>query len=124
MTFQNPSHTVTFYHTTLSSSVTLLGTLRIYNITCAGVYIHILGLFSYQPCPTLCDSMDCSTPGLLVPHQLPEFAQIQVYRIGDAIQPSQRYIRFLLNAPASHSLLHKNTGGRMRTEVNKHSRPS
>ena len=32
-----------------------------------------------QSCLTLCDSMDCSTPGLPVPHQLLEFAQIHVH---------------------------------------------
>ena len=32
--------------------------------------------------------MDCSTPGLSVSHQLPKFAQVHVYCIGDAIQPS------------------------------------
>ena len=32
--------------------------------------------------------MDCSTPGLPVPHHLLEFAQVQVHCIGDAIQPS------------------------------------
>ena len=32
--------------------------------------------------------MDCSTPGLPVHHQLPELAQTQIHRIGDAIQPS------------------------------------
>ena len=37
---------------------------------------------------TLCDPMDCSTPGLPVPHQLLELAQIQVHWVGDAIQPS------------------------------------
>ena len=41
-----------------------------------------------QLCPTLCDSMNCSTPGLPVHHQLPEFTQTHVHRIGDAIQPS------------------------------------
>ena len=41
-----------------------------------------------QLCPTLCDPMDCSTPGLPVHHQLPEFTQIHVHRVGDAIQPS------------------------------------
>ena len=41
-----------------------------------------------QLCPTLCDPMDCSTPGLSVHHQLPELAQTQVHRFGDAIQPS------------------------------------
>ena len=39
-------------------------------------------------CPTLCDPMNRSTPGLPVHHQLPEFTQTQVLRIGDAIQPS------------------------------------
>jgi len=32
--------------------------------------------------------MDCSTPGLPVHHQLPEFTQTHVHRVGDAIQPS------------------------------------
>ena len=41
-----------------------------------------------QSCPTLCDPMDCSTPGLPVHHQLSEFTQTHVHRVGDAIQPS------------------------------------
>jgi len=41
-----------------------------------------------QSCPTLCNPMDCNTSGLPVHYQLPEFTQIQVHRIGDAIQPS------------------------------------
>ena len=41
-----------------------------------------------QSCPTLCDPMSCSTPGLPVHHQLPEFTQTHVHRVGDAIQPS------------------------------------
>ena len=36
----------------------------------------------------LCDPMDCSTPGLPVHHQLPEFTQTHVHYVGDAIQPS------------------------------------
>ena len=40
-----------------------------------------------QSCPTLCDPMDCSTPGLPVHHQLPEFTQTHVHWVGDAIQP-------------------------------------
>ena len=36
----------------------------------------------------LCDSMNCSTPGLPVHHQAPEFTQIHVHGVGDAIQPS------------------------------------
>ena len=39
-------------------------------------------------CPTLCDPMNRSTPGLPVHHQLLEFTQTQVHRVGDAIQPS------------------------------------
>ena len=41
-----------------------------------------------QSCPTLCDPMDCSTPGFPVHHQLPELAQTHVHRVSDAIQPS------------------------------------
>ena len=41
-----------------------------------------------QLCPTLCDPMNRSTPGLPVHHQLPQFTQTHVYRVGDAIQPS------------------------------------
>ena len=37
-------------------------------------------------CPTLCDPMDCSMPGFLVHHQLPEVAQTHVHQVGDAIQ--------------------------------------
>ena len=41
-----------------------------------------------QSCPTLCDPMNHSTPGLAVHHQLLEFTQTHVHCIGDAIQPS------------------------------------
>ena len=44
-----------------------------------------------QSCPTLCNPMDCSTPGLPglpVHHQLPEFTQTHVHWVGDTIQPS------------------------------------
>ena len=41
-----------------------------------------------QSCPTLCDPMNHSTPGLPVHHHLPEFTQTHVHRVGDAIQPS------------------------------------
>ena len=37
---------------------------------------------------SVCDPMDCSAPGLPVHHQLPEFTQTHVRRVGDAIQPS------------------------------------
>ena len=41
-----------------------------------------------QLCPTLCDPMDCSTPGLRVHHHLPEFTQTHVHWVKDATQPS------------------------------------
>ena len=41
-----------------------------------------------QLCPTLCDPMNRSTPGLPVHHQLQEFTQTHVHRVSDAIQPS------------------------------------
>ena len=40
-----------------------------------------------QSCPTLCNPMDCSTPGFPDHHQLPELVQTHVHRVGDAIQP-------------------------------------
>ena len=41
-----------------------------------------------QLCPTLCDPMNRSTPGLPIHHQLLEFTQTHVHRVSDAIQPS------------------------------------
>ena len=41
-----------------------------------------------QSCPTLCDPMNRSTPGLPVHHHLPEFTQTHTHRVSDAIQPS------------------------------------
>ena len=48
-----------------------------------------------QLCPTLCDPMNCSTPGLPGHHQLPEFTQTHVRWVSDAIQPSN-----LLSSPS------------------------
>ena len=41
-----------------------------------------------QSCLTLCDPLNCSTPGLPVHHQLLEFTQTHAHQVGDAIQPS------------------------------------
>ena len=43
-----------------------------------------------------CNPMDCSTPGLLVHHQLPEFTQTHVHWVGDAIQPPHPLVVLLL----------------------------
>ena len=54
-----------------------------------------------QSCLTLCDPMDCSTPGFLVHHQLPELAQTHVHWVGDAFQPS-----YSLLSPSLPALYH------------------
>ena len=52
-----------------------------------------------QSCPTLCDPVDCSTPGFPVHQQLPEFTQTHVHRVGDATQPCHP-----LSSPSSPAL--------------------
>ena len=52
-----------------------------------------------QSCPTLCDPINCSTPGLPVHHQLLEFTQTHVLRVDDAIQPSDSLPSPSLPAP-------------------------
>ena len=49
-----------------------------------------------QPCPTLGNPKDCSTPGFPVHHQLPELTQTHNLRVGDTIQPSHQ-----LSSPSS-----------------------
>ena len=54
--------------------------------------LHFLSSLQFrsvtQLCLTLCNPMDCSTPGFPVLHQLPELTQTHVHRVSDAIQPS------------------------------------
>ena len=57
-----------------------------------------------QSCPTLCDPMNCSTPGLPVHHQLPEFTQTHIHRVSDAIQPSHPLSPLLLLPPVPPSI--------------------
>ena len=54
------------------------------------MFFQIIHQFSSvtQSCPTLSDPMNCSTPGVPVHHQLPEFTQTHVHQVRDAIQPS------------------------------------
>ena len=60
--------------------------------------ITVVGIDSFssvtQSCLTLCDPMDCNTPGFPVHHPLSEPAQTHVHRVSDAIQPS------LLSSPS------------------------
>ena len=59
---------------------------------CVCVCVSILSSVQFssvtQSCPTLCDPMNCSMPGLPVHHKLPEFTQTHVHRVVDANQPS------------------------------------
>ena len=62
----------------------LEGTTKRDTFTCGSVQLSSVT----QLCLTLCNPMDCSTPGFPVHHQLPETTQTHVHHIGDAIQPS------------------------------------
>ena len=61
-------------------SIFTLKTAYIYQCLCCSVS---------KSCLTLCNPMNCSTPGFPVLHYLPEFAQTHVHWVSDAIQPSQ-----------------------------------
>ena len=86
-----------------SKSVTLneLSQFILIHIVYQGIITHLkqslsifLQLYSVpfssvaQSCPTICDPMNHSTPGLPVHHQLLEFTQTHVHQVSDAIQPS------------------------------------
>ena len=58
-----------------------------------------------QSCPTLCNPINHSTPGLPVHHHLPEFIQTHVHRVSDAIQPS--HPRLSLSPPAPNPSQHQ-----------------
>ena len=74
------------------------GCLSIFEMQTPQLFFHERGIYSFfcsglslrsvaQSCQTLCNSMTCSTPGLPVHHQLPEFTQTHGHRVSDAIQP-------------------------------------
>ena len=72
----------------LISCITVICLLQLTNInTLLPSEVHQFSSVA-QSCPTLCDPMDHSTPGLPVHHKLPEFTQTHVHWLGDAIQPS------------------------------------
>ena len=66
----------------------------------AKIFSYIVQFSSVtQLCPTLCNPMNCSMPGLPVHHQPLEFTQTQVHQVGDTIQPS-----YPLSSPSSPAL--------------------
>ena len=72
-------------------------------IICAAITAETTTQFSSvtQSCPALCNPMDCSTPGLPVHQQLPEFTQTHVHWVSDAIQPSHPLLSPSPPAPQS-----------------------
>ena len=56
--------------------------------------LHVQFSSVAQSCPTLCNPMNRSTPGLPVHHQFPEFTQTHDHRVSDAIQPSHPVVPF------------------------------
>ena len=89
------THTHTYTHTHIYKYITL-----IINNVYLSVFINISISSVAQSCPTLCNPMNRSTPGLPVHHQLPESTQTHVHWVGDAIQP--------FHPPLSPSLLASN----------------
>ena len=82
---------------------TMLCLLSVYNCLIKILSIHQSSSVQFSPgaqsCPTLCNPMDCSTPGFPVLHQLPEFTLTHVHSVGDAIQPFH-----LLSSPSPPAL--------------------
>ena len=72
-----------------------------YNISCISVQFSLVT----QSCLTLCDSVDCSTSGFPVHHQVPELAQTHGHWVSDAIQPSHP-----LSSPSSAFNLSQHQG--------------
>ena len=69
--------------------------------------VPLLGIISSvqsQSCLTLCDPMNCSTAGLPVHQQLPEFTQTHVHWVGDSMQPSHPLSSLLLLPPIPPSI--------------------
>ena len=77
-------HWVGDIHTHICSKIYLYVQKYIYISICFYFYVRSVA----QSCLTLCDPMNCSTPGLPVHHQLPEFTQTHIHWVSDAIQPS------------------------------------
>jgi len=85
-------HSVSFFFFSISSLFIILKNCKQYT----GLLVQIIMDYTFsiqfssvtQSCPTLCDPMNSSMPGLPVHHQLPESTQMHVHWVGDTIQPS------------------------------------
>ena len=88
--FDSSSHLIEWYPPTMWRVIFFLWSPIQMLITSENAFTDTSVQFSSvaQLCLTLCDAMVCSTPGLPVHHQLPEFAQTHLHWVGNAIQPS------------------------------------
>ena len=72
--------------------VSCMNTVSKNSLSCSLMTCILFSVYQFssgaQSCPTLGDPIDCSTPGLPVHYQLPEFTQIHVHWVGDAFQQS------------------------------------
>ena len=80
-------YSITVHHGCIRSLLIIVSSPGCFALTSPDEILSQVSLVA-QSCPTLCDPMNRSTPGLPVHHQLPEFTQTHVHRVGDAIQPS------------------------------------
>ena len=86
---------------TRSPNPTVLFLTRIKWSSCSSLLSSVQFSSVTQSCPTLCNPMNHSMPGLPVHHQLPEFTQIHVHRVSDAIQPSHPSVVPFSSCPQS-----------------------
>ena len=78
--------------------------MRKHHISCFQTISSVQFSSVAQLCPTLCNPMNHSTPGLPDHHQFPEFTQTHVHRVTDAIQPSHPLSHLLLLLPIPPSI--------------------
>ena len=84
--FRKESHSKALHCIYLQNNFIGENVVRAFRHTVTKVWVQFSSVS--QSCPTLCNPMNCSTPGLPVHHQLPEFTQTHVHWVGNAIQPS------------------------------------
>ena len=99
----SPTESKRLFYTSVSL---LLSCIYGYRYHLSKFHIYMFSSFSSvtQSCLTLCNSMNCNTPGLPVHHQLPEFTQTHIHRVSDAIQPSHSLLPLLLLPPIPPSI--------------------
>ena len=87
----NPSLDSFFSTWKIGKSMISIGSKAVISLPCPSPASGGILLSSVaQSCLTLCDPTDCSTPGLPLHHQLPEFTQTHVHQVSDTIQPSHQ----------------------------------